>query len=286
MQYNILGQEGLNPDVVTQSSTIIRPEIKAIALPGDTSGYYYRDSPTLIDPPVATYEARPSVGPGPEPIQKEFYDRTQKYETFTESPETIDYGPGPGEQISPSIFAPTTYSTREDAAFIVDEVLRQWSELSLEDLQQLWLTEQTNYSPEFLKKLIQEVQYRMESIPSSSVQSLDADVIHTSSEIRDPAYYEAPENVIQIAEGPGGPGGDLDLTIDPGSDVGQVLDTLSRWGMVDTVVDANNHVSATLTQKGKTTLWGGAAAIGGYILYRKFGAKKPRKRTYKKKKKK
>lgn len=190
MQWNIMGQTptGLSPDVTSQTSTIIRPDVQPI-----------------------------SLDVGPNIPEKEFYDRTQKYEISTDSPGNIDYGPGQGD------------------------------------------------------------------IP----QSLDTDVTHTSSEILTPEVYESTvEPPIQVATGPEGPGGDLDLAIDPGSDVGQVLDTLSRWGMVDTVVDANNHVSATLTQKGKTTLWGGAAAIGGYILFRKFGAKKPRKKTYRKKKKK
>jgi len=110
-------------------------------------------------------------------------------------------------------------------------------------------------------------------------QNLDTQVTHISSEV-----LETPL-VIQAATVPGAPGG-LDLSIDPKSDVGDILDTLSNWGLVTTTLDSTNKVSATLTERGKMTLWGGGAAILGLILMRRFGGKRPRRRTTRKRRKK
>lgn len=242
MQYNILGQSNmydipgavsLDPDVISQTSTIYYPDPTPIDLPGSSSI------------------------PGGERVERE---------------------------LSVDRFEDTGMSLTEQQNLAVQLVINARKlNMNYDEAAQAVRVAEVNeiYSPQFIALLKSALKHEYES----DNQALDADVVHTTSEILDEPLPD-PNNVIQVAEGPGGPGGDLDLTIDPGSDVGQILDTLSRWGMVDTVIDANNHVSATLTEKGKTTLWGSAAAIGGLLLYRKFGAKKPRKRTYKSKSKK
>lgn len=70
------------------------------------------------------------------------------------------------------------------------------------------------------------------------------------------------------------PEGEIDLSIEKGSDVGDLLQTFTKWGIVNTTIDSQNHIQATLTERGKIVLWGGSGLLGALLLINTVFARK------------